>query len=194
MPSFNIIYLLQKLQELFDAHPITPTDALTHAQLLFQYAEWWALGISFAFLIPFVVLKLLFVEQEHRIEHQREHEEIELHHQRTAAATEKPEAKRFVELQQRAQSQNENDRRQAIIDADAMLAALLHAHGFIGNDVGEQLRSSSAAHFATRDIAAEAHGVRNRIAHDGSAFPLSVRDAQAAMESYRRVFEEFNYI
>jgi len=194
MPSFNIIYLLQKLQELFGAHPVKPAGIVEQAQIWFQYAEWAALLAAILLLVAFIVLKLLYLGSEHAIEHRRLHDELALHESVHAQAAVKPEASRFSTIEHMAGSENENDRRQAIIDADAMLAELLNSHGFVGADMGEQLRNASTAHFATRDAATAAHGMRNRIAHLGSGFSVSTRDAQEAISAYRRVFDEFNYI
>ena len=93
-----------------------------------------------------------------------------------------------------ASSPNDSDWRRAILEADAMLADLLMARGYVGDTLGEQLRGANKEQFTTLDLAWEAHKMRNALAHLGEAFPLSERDTKATIEQYRRVFEEFDYI
>ena len=63
-----------------------------------------------------------------------------------------------------------------------------------GDDLGSKLRGATKADFKTLDQAWEAHKVRNDIAHDGSNFLLSQREAKRVINLYRQVFEEFYYI
>jgi hypothetical protein len=44
------------------------------------------------------------------------------------------------------------------------------------------------------DEAWEAHRVRNQVAHEGSDFILSQREARRAVELYRKVFEAYGVI
>lgn len=93
-----------------------------------------------------------------------------------------------------ADSDNQNDWKQAIIDADSILDEMLSRVGYQGEDLGSKLRSATYADFNTLEQAGEAHGVRNRIAHDGSNFALSKHEAKRVINLYRQVFEEFFYI
>ena len=92
------------------------------------------------------------------------------------------------------ESTNQNDWKQAIIEADVMLEELLVKLGYQGEGVGEMLRRATTSDFKTLPQAGEAHGVRNRIAHDASAFLLSHHEARRVINLYRQVFEEFYYI
>ncbi|MFA6432737.1 MAG: hypothetical protein WCV82_02905 [Candidatus Paceibacterota bacterium] len=91
-------------------------------------------------------------------------------------------------------SQNENDWKQAILEADTMLEDVLRGLGYQGDGVGEMLKRVQPGEFKNIDDAWEAHKVRNRIAHDGSSFPMSHHEANEAIQRYKRVFEEFYYI
>ncbi|MES2470878.1 MAG: hypothetical protein V4526_01455 [Patescibacteria group bacterium] len=92
-------------------------------------------------------------------------------------------------------SENPNDWKQAIIDADSMLDVMLTSVGFLGDGVGEKLkRAREQGAFATIDNAWEAHLVRNRIAHDGSDFVIDKREARRIIMLYKDVFHEFYYI
>lgn len=91
-------------------------------------------------------------------------------------------------------SQNENDWKQAILQADTMLDDVLSGLGYQGEGVGEKLKRVQPGEFKNIDDAWEAHKVRNRIAHDGTKFALSHHEANEVIQRYKRVFEEFYYI
>ena len=93
-----------------------------------------------------------------------------------------------------ASSANENDWRQAIIEADIVLDRLLDHLGYTGAEVGEKLRSAQIGDFVTLDAAWEAHKVRNKIAHEGLAFNLARREAIRVLGLYEKVFREFSFI
>ncbi len=92
------------------------------------------------------------------------------------------------------ESENENDWRQAIIEADIILGELLTKIGYKGEGIGEQLKRATKADFKTLDSAWEAHKIRNNIAHEGSNYTLSKHDAKHTIDLYKKVFEEFFYI
>lgn len=89
------------------------------------------------------------------------------------------------------ESDNPNDWKLAIIEADIILDDLLKQRGYAGNSLGERLKSISPAQLATLNDAWEAHKIRNHIAHDGADFVLTHRLAQDTINRYRRVFTEF---
>ncbi|MGC9605219.1 MAG: hypothetical protein ABSF56_00455 [Minisyncoccia bacterium] len=91
-------------------------------------------------------------------------------------------------------SENQNDWKQAILEADTMLDDILKGLGYQGDGVGEKLKRVQPGEFKSIDSAWEAHKVRNQIAHDGSAFELTHHEANEAIQHYRKVFEEFYYI
>lgn len=122
------------------------------------------------------------------------------------AATEKekygkillPEAKaegegnpRWKHVEELAESMNQNDWRQAIIEADILLDEMLATQGYQAPGVGEKLKMIERSDFASLDDAWEAHKVRNQIAHAGSTFILSKDLANRTIAKYRKVFEEF---
>jgi hypothetical protein len=91
-------------------------------------------------------------------------------------------------------SSNQNDWRQAIIESDIILDEILTKMSYHGDDLGSKLRGATKADFKTLEQAGEAHGIRNRIAHDGSNYPISQHEAKRVVNLYRQVFEEFFYI
>lgn len=93
-----------------------------------------------------------------------------------------------------ASSLNENDWRQAIMEADIMLGDLLDAMGLPGDTIGEKLKTVEKSDFLTVDLAWEAHKFRNNIAHEGSNFLINEREVKRVIDLYRQVFEEFHVI
>jgi len=91
-------------------------------------------------------------------------------------------------------SPNQNDWKQAILEADAMLDDILSGLGYQGESIGEKLKRVQTGDFKNLDDAWEAHKIRNQIAHEGSAFQLTHHEANQTIGRYRRVFEEFYYI
>jgi hypothetical protein len=109
-------------------------------------------------------------------------------------ASENVMTKRWESVKAHIATDNPNDWRQAIIDADIILDDILNRMGYHGESVGEKLKRVAKGDFATLDDAWEAHKVRNQIAHEGSALGLNHHEAKAAIDRYKRVFEEFYYI
>ena len=101
---------------------------------------------------------------------------------------------KWKQIMEFASSGNPNDWRQAVIEADIMLGELLTFLGYQGEGIGEQLKAVERGDFPTLDLAWDAHKVRNQIAHEGSDFLLTQREADRVIDLYRRVFESFKFI
>lgn len=110
------------------------------------------------------------------------------------AAENQEENPRWTEIEKLIGSENPNDWRQAIIEADVMLDDVLRRAGFPGNGVGERLQSADPSNFTTLQYAWDAHKVRNQIAHEGTAFQISQTIAQRAIAQFEAVFREFAVI
>lgn len=93
-----------------------------------------------------------------------------------------------------ANSDNEQQWRLAILEADIMLNELLDTLGYRGETLADKMRSVDRADFNTIDLAWEAHRARNRIAHEGSDMQLDAREARRIVELYQRVFREFQFV
>ncbi|OGG85854.1 hypothetical protein A2392_00360 [Candidatus Kaiserbacteria bacterium RIFOXYB1_FULL_46_14] len=101
---------------------------------------------------------------------------------------------RWHDILSHIESDRMNDWKLAIIEADILLEELLESIGLLGATVGDKLKNASPTSFRTVNQAWRAHNVRNRIAHEGSEFELSQREAQETIAQYKMVFEEFNAI
>jgi len=92
------------------------------------------------------------------------------------------------------ESESQTEWRLAILDADIILEEMLKRSGYHGEGVGEKLKQVERSDFNTIDQAWEAHKIRNNIAHSSSDALLTKRTAKRAVDLYRQVFEEFEYI
>jgi hypothetical protein len=100
---------------------------------------------------------------------------------------------RWRKAQTLLNSQNQNDWKQAILEADTMLLDILTGLGYQGDGVGEKLKRVLPGEMQSLDDAWEAHKIRNTIAHE-AGFQLDHHMATQTMHRFRKVFEEFYYI
>lgn len=127
------------------------------------------------------------------VEHEGMHKKEE-HDHKLAHPEAPPKNPRWQTIYLLGSSAHESDWRRAILEADIMLGDLLAERGYRGKDIGEKLRDANPLQFSTLDLAWRAHKVRNDIAHGGEGYHLSQREANATIDLYRRVFEEFDFI
>jgi len=95
-----------------------------------------------------------------------------------------------AKIDEHAASDNPNDWRLAIIEADILLDDMLDEHGFHGLTLGEKLKGASLMTLHSLDDAWSAHKVRNEIAHTGGDFILTKKIAHDTLARYRKVFAE----
>lgn len=98
---------------------------------------------------------------------------------------------RLDDIQNHVASDNPNDWKLAIIEADIILDGLLKERGYAGDTLGERLRSITTNQLGSLQDAWEAHKIRNMIAHEGPDFVLTKRMAEDTIKRYLRVFAEF---
>jgi hypothetical protein len=98
---------------------------------------------------------------------------------------------RLAAVRTHIDSDNPNDWKLAIIEADIILDQTLKDRGYAGNSLGERLRSITPNQVASIDDAWDAHRVRNKIAHEGPDFVLTKRIAEDTIARYMNVFREF---
>ncbi len=102
---------------------------------------------------------------------------------------------RWVNISKLMSSTNQNDWRQAIIEADIILDEIVKKNWEeLGENLGERLKKIEQSDFLTLDQAWEAHKVRNSIAHEGSGFVITDREARRIIGLYEQVFKEFGFI
>lgn len=98
---------------------------------------------------------------------------------------------RLADIEENISTDNPNDWKLAIIEADIILGQVLDKAGYVGATIGDQLKSASASAFQTLEDAWEAHKIRNQIAHQGADFILTHKVAKETVTRYKRVFAEF---
>jgi hypothetical protein len=91
-------------------------------------------------------------------------------------------------------SQHSSDWKLAIIEADAILEDLLEERGFIGENLGDKLKSANQENFPQLTKAWEVHTIRNKIAHEGLAFELSHHEAKRVIALYEEIFHTYGFI
>lgn len=97
---------------------------------------------------------------------------------------------KFTELQAHLDSQNPNDWKLAIIEADIILDDTLKRQGYAGPTLADRLKSISPDTLHSIRDAWDAHMVRNKIAHAGADFVLTQKIARETIMQYERVFKE----
>ena len=131
-----------------------------------------------------------------KIKELREAEEEQFAQNKEAAAEAKSEMinKKWQKVLEHISSANPSDWRLAIMEADIMLDELLDKMGYQGDGIGEKLKTVEKSDFNSIDAAWEAHKVRNQIAHEGSEFQLSEREAKRIISLFEAVFKEFKFV
>ncbi len=96
-------------------------------------------------------------------------------------------------IQELMSSDNENDWRIAIMNADIILDEMLTKMGYHGESVGEKLKRIEPSDFTTLNQAWEAHTVRNMLAHEKNII-LTRREAERVIALFKEVFSEFKLL
>jgi uncharacterized membrane protein len=195
--SFDgIMSAIQGLFAFFGFGPAYGTDAAAgnYDAILTTLYGWWqvysvfALILSAVFLYGIIYARIRINElgaKQHEILHAEEIKWKQLHV--------KPESYgKLALVEQHAASDNPNDWRLAIIEADIMLEELLLEHHIPGGTIGERLKHMSHSTLHSLDDAWAAHKVRNEIAHKGGDFILTKRLVNETIAKYRRVFDELS--
>jgi preprotein translocase subunit SecG len=105
-----------------------------------------------------------------------------------------PKNPRWLAVTEYINSDNQNDWRLAILEADTILESLVDDLGFKGDTFGEKLKSIDKDKFKNLSSAWEAHNVRNRIAHEGIEFEISNHEAKRIIGIYEQIFRDYAYI
>ncbi len=93
----------------------------------------------------------------------------------------------------RGSSEDEGERKFAIIAADTLIERILDMAGFHGENLGERLKNITPGEFDSLNDLWEAHKVRNRIAHEAD-FKFSKDDALRALKYFESALHELEYI
>jgi hypothetical protein len=182
--------LLSTVFKFFGNADSTAADLVVFLQSLWALYSFIALSLSALFIVGIIyayvrINQLDEVISENLLEQEKSWRELN---------DGRVENDRWQSAQTHLASDNPNDWKLAIIEADVLLDRMLDKAGYAGGTIGEKLRSASVRSFATLDDAWQAHRVRNQIAHGGADFVLTHKVAKETLILYERVFKEFDYI
>jgi len=170
---------------------------------IFNASVWNVINIILAILSLFFIAVIIYVtfRMFEIREKERRHLQLELaeyaHNQ--ALKREKTEDggiknEKWRKILKYISSENSNDWKLAIIEADTMLFDLLTQLGFKGETLGDKLKNVDRDNFRGLNFAWEVHNIRNRIAHEGSSFEVSLHEAKRVIALYEQIFLEFGFI
>jgi len=97
---------------------------------------------------------------------------------------------RWELIKSHAESDNPNDWRLAIIEADTVLEEISRGWKTSGETLGERLKNLDTGDMRYLQDAWEAHKVRNNIAHAGLSYTIDRREATRVIGLYEKVFRE----
>lgn len=185
----NIEYFFRLLYEL-----VTQSRGFAFRGDLLELASTIWLTFTILSLLVSIVLLVVFVNATIRFHQTRRDEEEKYSTLHPHEAEERRDHSRWNHVRQMVESPNENDWRQAIIEADIMLDDLLSQLGYPGQSVGEKLRAVDPSRFHSLQYAWDAHKVRNEIAHSGTGYRLDERQAHRTIAMYEVVMREHGEI
>ena len=187
----NLEYLLVRMRDIalsvqssFGSIPADTVSIITAVFIIGMIA-------SLALIVLIVYAQIQLMHTEHAGFSAMAEKELE---RKTADVEDVGRNDRWDGIVKLASSSAHGDWRRAILEADIMLGDVLMGQGYEGAGVGEQLKMANPIQMTTLDLAWKAHKVRNDIAHQGESYELNVRDTQATIDYYKRVFEELGAI
>lgn len=162
------------------------------------YAILYLLSLFFLSIIFYTIVRLFEIRKKEEEHTHHELEEYAHKHKEKEKAMAEDEAisrnPRWRQVLHLLFSENQNDWKLSVIEADAMLETLLGEQGYAGANLGEKLKSAGEKGFRHLNNAWDVHTVRNRVAHEGSVFELSHHEAKRAISIYEQIFREYGYI
>lgn len=96
-------------------------------------------------------------------------------------------------ITQKAHSNNSNDRKISIIEADKLLDDILQQIGYKGETMAERLKKLVPFKYAYLDDVWFAHKIRNRIAHEPD-YEVDEFTTRKCIEGYEKFFKELELI
>jgi len=183
----------------------TPSTSLVKPVLDFLFEHIWPLVLEVSVILSLVLI-VAILYAVFRVKQLRDWEDAFYKHQPMTADAKRTFGivdsvgdtelgdVRWAEVIRHMEAGDQNSLRRAIMEADIMLDDALTAHGYTGESVGEKMKQVSRADINSIDDAWEAHKIRNKIAHEGSSYELSDRDARRAINLYATFFKEIGYI
>ncbi len=157
------------------------------------YKGWiWFVGFSIflsLILATILIYCVMRVFQIRRAEYA--HFEKETH---TVVANDVPKTRlRWNRIQEQANSENEQQWRLSVLEADIMLNELLDHLGYRGETMADKMRTVNRGNFDSIDLAWEAHRYRNKVAHEATP-SMTSHEIRRIIGLYEKIFREFDFI
>jgi hypothetical protein len=188
--QFDFVYIGRQLFEIFGLSNLTYTAFLNFLSSAWDIYTAVALGFS-AVLVVGIIYAYIRYNQMGDLETVLVETQEKLWDELYGSGASN---NRWEEIEQHVTTDNPNDWKLAIIEADVMLEEMLRSAGYAGQTIGDKLKSASPNNFKTLDDAWRAHRVRNNIAHGGADFVLTKKLAQETIVQYKHVFQEFGIV
>lgn len=99
-------------------------------------------------------------------------------------------AVRWQKILDQVNSDNPNNWKVAILEADVLLNDVLGEQGFFGETVSDKLKDAQTSNIESIQFAWDAHKIRNNIAHQID-YNITQHEARMAISMYERFFNEF---
>lgn len=160
--------------------------------ILFFLASFFLCIIFYTVIRLFEIRKKEHAHMHHEVEeyaHMKKMEEEK--NQKAESISKNPRWRKVLEF---LFSAHEGDNKLAIIEADSMLEDLLDSMGFKGDSLGEKLKNTTPERFRKLTQAWDVHTIRNKIAHEGSDFQISPKEAQRVIAIYEDIFRDYDFI
>lgn len=97
-------------------------------------------------------------------------------------------------IRERLLGDNPGEWKLAVIEADIYMDRCLDDKGFHGDTTGDKLKQVTPDRLPSIQIAWEVHKVRNRIAHDGADFVLTMPEARRMLSYYEIIFTDLGVL
>ena len=205
--SVNIAYIYEKIYELFSGAFLPSPDSMNaffSTFLLFWKPVAVLLSLLFITGVIYCNIRIRAIvheaEEEAHAHHAGAHgegghgESLGGSHASTSLAAGGTQNKRWEKIEEHINSENPSDWRLAILECDIILDEMLTKMSYHGETIADKLKAVEKSDFLSIDKAWEAHRVRNAIAHGGSNFEISDREARRVVSLYEDVFKEFHFI
>lgn len=194
---FDVNFLLDKIVQFFTfSGSVEFTKVLNDSKILsFIYILFAILSTFLIFVITYSIVRIFEIrKREHHHIEEEIHEYIHKHAHDGDVQKSKVKNQRWAQVLEYLTSQSEGDWRLSILEADSMLEDLLEQRGFKGENLGEKLKNTNNQAFHNLSSAWEVHIIRNKIAHDGASFQMSLHEAKRVIALYETIFKEFDLI
>lgn len=101
--------------------------------------------------------------------------------------------KAWEQIKKRLLSENQNDWKLAILEADMIMNEILKMSGYLGNKLEEKLEIITPAQLSNVDEIKNAHKIGDKIAADPS-FEITQKEAREIIDIYKKSFIEFGLL